>query len=108
MSATATSYQGLIGGALAASASGETMEVIAPATGEVVATVPRCSAEDVDRAVAAAKAAWRTGPGKTPKARSGCRHALPGVMEERSEAPGRLESRNAGNPLMASRDEMLF
>ena len=31
---------------------GETMEVLNPATGETIAEVPRCGAEDVDRAVA--------------------------------------------------------
>jgi acyl-CoA reductase-like NAD-dependent aldehyde dehydrogenase len=49
MSATKTSYKAFIGGGWVASASGETMEVIAPATGEVIAEVPRCSAEDVER-----------------------------------------------------------
>jgi acyl-CoA reductase-like NAD-dependent aldehyde dehydrogenase len=55
MSATKTAYQAFVGGKWVDSASGETMEVIAPATGEVIAEVPRCGAEDVDRAVEAAK-----------------------------------------------------
>ena len=41
MSTTATQYQILIGGELAEAASGETMEVIAPATGETIAEVLR-------------------------------------------------------------------
>ena len=36
---------------------GETFETIDPATGEVIGTVPRGTAEDIDRAVKAAKAA---------------------------------------------------
>ena len=44
MSATATQYQILVGGELTGAASGETMEVIAPATGETIAEVPRCGA----------------------------------------------------------------
>ena len=51
MSTTATHYKILVGGELADAASSETMEVIAPATGETIAEVPRCGAEDVDRAV---------------------------------------------------------
>ena len=51
MSTTATRYKILIGGDFTNAASGETMEVIAPATGETIAEVPRCGAEDVDRAV---------------------------------------------------------
>src|SRR5436309_2179689 len=54
MSATKTEYKAFVGGEWVDSASGETMDVINPATGEVVASVPRCSGEDVDRAVAAA------------------------------------------------------
>jgi acyl-CoA reductase-like NAD-dependent aldehyde dehydrogenase len=54
-----------IGGEWCDSASGETFESVNPATGEAIGTFPRSSAEDVDRAVAAAKAAfddWRLVP----------------------------------------------
>ena len=47
-----------VGGEFVDSISGETMEVLNPATGEVIAEVPRGTAEDVDRAVAAAEKAW--------------------------------------------------
>ena len=57
MSTTTEQYRILIGGELADAASGETMEVIAPATGETIAEVPRCSKEDVNRAIEAAQAA---------------------------------------------------
>jgi 1-pyrroline dehydrogenase len=108
MSATATSYKVLIGGELVESASGETMDVIAPATGEVIAGVPRCSAEDVDRAVAAAKQAWPEWAEKTPKERSELLHRMADVMDEHAEELAHLESLNVGKPLMASRDEMPF
>jgi acyl-CoA reductase-like NAD-dependent aldehyde dehydrogenase len=52
MSRTAT-QQILIGGSWAVASSGETMEVLNPATEETIAVVPRCAAEDVDAAVAA-------------------------------------------------------
>jgi 1-pyrroline dehydrogenase len=108
MSATATSYQVFIGGEFVDSASGETMEVIAPATGEVIASVPRCTAEDVDRAVAAARDAWPAWSEKTPKDRSELLHRMADVMEEHAEELAQLESLNVGKPLMASRDEMPF
>ena len=54
MSTTVTSYKNLVGGEWVDAASGETMEVLNPATGEVIAEVPRGSEEDVERAVAAA------------------------------------------------------
>ncbi len=108
MSTTATQYKILIGGELADAASGETMEVIAPATGETIAEVPRCAAEDVDRAVEAAQAAAPEWLGKTPKERSELLLKLADVMDEHAEELAQLESVNVGKPLMASRDEMPF
>src|SRR5205809_3866930 len=108
MSTTATQYKILIGGELADAASGETMEVIAPATGETIAEVPRCGAEDVDRAVEAAQAAAPEWLAKTRKERSELLHTLADVLDEHAEELAQLESQNVGKPLMASRDEMPF
>jgi 1-pyrroline dehydrogenase len=108
MSTTATRYQILIGGELADAASGETMEVIAPATGETIAEVPRCGAEDVDRAIEAAQAAQPEWLEKTPKERSELLYKLADVLEENAEELAQLESVNVGKPVMASRDEMPF
>jgi 1-pyrroline dehydrogenase len=108
MSTTATDYKILIGGELVDAASGETMDVIAPATGETIAQVPSCDAEDVDRAVEAAQAALPAWLKKTPKERSELLHALAGVLEDNAEELAQLESVNVGKPLMASRDEMPF
>src|SRR6201993_5375332 len=108
MSTTATQYKILIGGELADAASGETMEVIAPATGETIAEGPRCGAGDVDRAVDAAPPAAPEWLEKTPKERSELLHKLADVMEENAEELAQLESVNVGKPLMASRDEMPF
>jgi aminobutyraldehyde dehydrogenase len=108
MSTTTTQYKILIGGALADAASGETMEVIAPATGETIAEVPRCGAEDVDRAVEAAQKALPEWLEKTPKERSELLHQLADVLEEHAEELAQLESVNVGKPVMASRDEMPF
>ncbi len=108
MSSTQTDYRILIGGELTEAASGETMDVIAPATGETIAKVPQCGAEDVDRAVEAAQAAASEWLEKTPKERSELLHALAGVIEDNAEELAQLESVNVGKPLMASRDEMPF
>jgi 1-pyrroline dehydrogenase len=108
MSATKTEYKAFVGGEWVDSVSGETMDVINPATGEVVAAVPRCSAEDVDRAVAAAAEALPEWLDKTPKDRSELLFALADVLEEHAEELAQLESLNVGKPLMASRDEMPF
>src|ERR671934_2487439 len=58
-------FQNFIAGEWADAASGETFESVSPADGETLGTFPKSSAEDVDRAVAAAKAAyeeWRLVP----------------------------------------------
>jgi 1-pyrroline dehydrogenase len=108
MSATKTTYQAFVGGSWVDSASGETMEVIAPATGEVIAEVPRCGAEDVDRAVEAAKKVLPEWIDKKPKDRSELLHKLADVIDDNAEELAQLESLNVGKPLMASRDEMPF
>src|SRR5256884_7429087 len=51
-------FKNFIGGEWTDAASGETFESLSPVTGETLGTFPRSSAEDVDRAVAAARAAW--------------------------------------------------
>src|SRR5712691_68619 len=108
MSATKTSYKNFAGGEWVDAASGETMEVINPATGEVIADVPKGSAEDVDRAVAAAAKALPEWLEATPKIRSELLHKLADVLEQNAEELAQLESLNVGKPLMASRDEMPF
>jgi aldehyde dehydrogenase (NAD+) len=58
-------FQNYIGGEWVDAASGETFESKSPATGETIGKFPKSGPEDVDRAVAAAKAAyehWRLVP----------------------------------------------
>jgi aldehyde dehydrogenase (NAD+) len=59
------SFQNYIDGEWVDAARGETFESVSPATGELIGVFPRSGGEDVDRAVAAAKAAyekWRLVP----------------------------------------------
>jgi len=59
------SFQNYIDGEWGDAARGETFESVSPATGELIGVFPRSGGEDVDRAVAAAKAAyekWRLVP----------------------------------------------
>jgi alpha-ketoglutaric semialdehyde dehydrogenase len=65
MAVVAHEYKNFIGGEWVDAVTGETFESIVPATGEPLGTFPRSRAEDVDRAVAAAKDAfeeWRLVP----------------------------------------------
>jgi 1-pyrroline dehydrogenase len=106
MSVTVTERKNLIGGEWVDAAGGETMEVLNPATGEVIAEVPRASAEDVDRAVQAAKEAlpdWlETTPGERAELLLKLADAIDGHADELAE----LESRNVGKPLAYARDEL--
>src|ERR671939_601328 len=59
------SFKNFIGGEWVDAASGETFESVSPATGETLGVFPKSTAEDVDRAVAAARTAfekWRLVP----------------------------------------------
>jgi len=61
----AKTFKNFIGGEWTDAATGETFESLSPATGETLGVFPKSGPEDVDRAVAAAKAAyedWRLVP----------------------------------------------
>ncbi len=89
-----------IGGKWEPSAGGEFQEVVNPATGKVIAKVPKGTAEDVDRAVAAARKAYdEVWFDTTPRERSERLLKLAGVIEEHGQELARLESENVGKPL---------
>ena len=105
MSVSVMQQKQFIGGAFVESSSGETMEVLNPATGEAIAEVPRSGAEDVERAVEVAKHAWADWRGKTPKDRMELLLALADVIDEHGEELARLESANVGKPWWVAKDE---
>jgi aldehyde dehydrogenase (NAD+) len=83
---------------------GRTMEVINPATEEVIATVASADASDVDAAVAAARAAL-TGPWGKMSARDRGRlvSRLADRLLERADEVARLETLHNGKPIFESR-----
>ena len=96
-----------IGGRPAQAADGQTFEVVEPAHGEVIAGIPSGSAEDVDRAVRAAQAAfegeWRTWPAVR---RGQTLLRLATLIREHAEELSQLESRNVGKPISSARGEI--
>jgi len=108
MAVTVAKHKNLIGGKWVDAVDGQTMEVLNPSTGEVIAEVPRCSAEDVERAIDAAGDAWDEWQSKTPKDRMELLLALADVMEENAEELWQLESLNVGKPAAIARDEIPF
>ncbi|MEW5990618.1 MAG: gamma-aminobutyraldehyde dehydrogenase [Chloroflexota bacterium] len=99
-------YQQFIGGEWVDSASGGTLDVLNPATDEVVARVPASDTEDVDRAVRAAERAFETWQHTTPQDRSLLLLKLADALDSRADELGRLESLHTGKPIHIAIDEM--
>ena len=87
-------------------ASGKKIEVVNPATGEVLTTVERGEAEDVDRAVRAARRAFesQSWSDMNPSARSKILWRIGELIEKNLDDLARLESLNAGKPLKSARN----
>ncbi len=105
MSVAVSQQKMFVDGGFVDALSGETMEVLNPATGEVIAEVPKGGEEDVDRAVRAAEKAWETWREKTPKDRMELLLKLADVIDENAEELARLESLNVGKPWWVAVDE---
>jgi betaine-aldehyde dehydrogenase len=92
-------FQNVINGELVDSASGATYDIIDPTTGEVYAQAPMSGAEDVDRAYAAAAAAFETWGETTPQERSNALLSIAGAIEDRIEEINAVECRDTGKPI---------
>ncbi|MCI0351302.1 MAG: aldehyde dehydrogenase family protein [Acidobacteriales bacterium] len=95
-------YQMLINGKSVASANGKTFEVFDPSTEEVIAQVPDAGMADVDRAVAAARAAFDSGPWgqTTAQDRGRVLFRLAERIRKGAAELAELESRNSGKPIV--------
>jgi acyl-CoA reductase-like NAD-dependent aldehyde dehydrogenase len=82
------------------------ISVTNPATEEAIAELPEATAEDADRAVAAAKAAFPAWRAVAPEDRARLLRRLAALVEERAEELARLETRNVGKPIADSRGEV--
>ena len=81
--------------------------MINPSTGEVIAQAPVSSAEDVDRAVEAARKAFETWGSSTPRSRSEALLELADAILEHGDEFADIESADAGKPRQAFVDEEL-
>jgi acyl-CoA reductase-like NAD-dependent aldehyde dehydrogenase len=82
------------------------IQVIEPATEQVMAELPRAGVEELDAAVARAKEAFPAWRAVEPAERSSILHLLADELEQRSEELATLEARNAGKPISDARAEM--
>ena len=94
----------LIGGAQEAGTETEE-QVLNPRTGEVIVKMPEADLDQVNRAVAAARAAFVGWARTTPGHRSGLLLALADAIEARSEEFAKLEALNCGKPINEVRNE---
>ena len=82
------------------------IEVVEPATEQVMAEVPRAGVEEVDAAVARAKAAFPAWRAVAPADRAKLLRDLADAIEARHEELATLEARNAGKPIGDARGEI--
>ena len=95
-------YQMYINGEWVDSKSNKTFPVYDPASEEVIAQVPDANAEDVNRAVAAAKAAFEEGPwaSTTAQERGRVLFRLADKIRQNLALLAELEARNSGKPIV--------
>ena len=100
-----TDHRMLIDGRLVAAASGKTFPVYNPANGEVITHVPEAEAEDVNRAVAAARRAFDEGPWPrmSPSERGRIMWKLAELIEQHTDEFAELESLDNGKPFSVAR-----
>jgi aldehyde dehydrogenase (NAD+)/betaine-aldehyde dehydrogenase len=105
--AVATEHGLWIDGATVESQAGETRELAEPATGAPLARAAMAGEADVDRAVAAARAALDGAWGKTPATeRSRLLHALADAVAANRKELAELESRNVGKAISSVKAEL--
>ncbi len=103
---TVTELKMFIGGEWVGSSSGEWIDVLNPATGELVGRVPAGTEADVDRAVRAAREAFRDGRWRslwTPQ-RVAILNKLADLIDEHTPELAELETAQTGTTLKLRRD----
>ena len=93
-----TTVKNFINGELVDSASGATMPIVDPSTGEKYGTAPLSGVEDIDKAYAAAAAAFTDWKRSTPSARQKALLGFADDVEKHATELVKAEGRNTGKP----------
>ena len=104
LAAHAQGFGHFIGGAFHAPVEGTYFDTVNPARGEVLARVAQGSAADVERAVAAAQAAFAAWSGLPGHARARYLYAIARHLQKRERLFAVVESLDNGKPIRESRD----
>ncbi len=101
-----TDRQMFIDGEWVQAESGETYEIVNPATASPVAKVPKGGEAEVNRAVEAARAAFERGGWRsaTPGDRARVLLKMADLIEEQADEIASMETENQGKPIKLSRD----
>ena len=94
----AQELKNFINGSHVAAKSGETLDIVNPANGEVYATSPVSNQSDVDAAYKAADKAFETWSQTTPSERQLALFRIADALEARAEEMADVESKNTGKP----------
>ena len=97
-SESSLALRNFVNGAYADAADGRTSDLVDPTTGQAYATAPVSSAEDVDRAMQAAAAAFDSWRDTTPSERQKALIRIADAMEARADELVDVECRNTGKP----------
>jgi succinate-semialdehyde dehydrogenase/glutarate-semialdehyde dehydrogenase len=98
--------QCLLGGRWAAAASGATMDVVDPATGLRIGTVPAMGAAETREAIEAAAAAWPAWRARTPKERSAVLRKWFDLMTANLDDLALILTSEQGKPLAEAKGEI--
>jgi aldehyde dehydrogenase (NAD+) len=93
-----------IGGAFVPAADGKRFASVNPATGKVLSQVAEAGAEDVNRAVAAARKAFPAWSGLPAAERGKYLYRIARLLQERAREFAVLETLDGGKPIRESRD----
>mgnify|MGYP006267179409 FL=1 len=97
--------QNFINGKSVPSSSGQTQDLINPATGAVFAKAPVSNAEDVDAAMKSAASAFEVWKESMPGERQKAINKIADAIEARSDELVALESENTGKPIAVTKQE---
>jgi succinate-semialdehyde dehydrogenase/glutarate-semialdehyde dehydrogenase len=100
--------RGYVDGAWVDADSGATFPVVNPATGDVVADVPRMGAAETRRALAAAERALPAWRGRTAKERARVLRRLADLMVDRADELAALLVTEQGKPLAEAKAELAY
>jgi betaine-aldehyde dehydrogenase len=93
----------LIGGDFVDASDGRVEEAVDPSTGSSLAEVPQASSEDVERAVAAAEAAFPAWSATSAEDRAECFRTFGRLLTENIDELAALDALDSGNPINAMR-----